>query len=123
MAGTKVTWLGLTHMPGLVVTCVPAGKHMRTIKALADLYNGVVTFVVRDYEELVGMLEHLLPWAGGSRSAMLGLFGPLKRAMHRGAFFMEYGTTDVAYRTHTHPYTRAPTHTQSAFFMEYGTTD
>ena len=84
MAGTKVTWLGLTHMPGLAITCVPAGKHMRTLKALADLYNAVVTFVVRDYEELLGMLEHLLPWAGGSRSAMLGLYGPLKRAMHRG---------------------------------------
>ena len=77
--GAKSSWLGLSHISALGITVVPTAKLLRTLRALDDLTSNVEV-PVREYESLLGMLEHLLVWANGQRSAMFGLYGPLKRA-------------------------------------------
>ena len=77
--GTRASWLGFTHLPNLGALIVPIDKMMRTLVTLRTVVSGVA-LTVREYESLVGLLEHILGWANGQRSAMSGLHAPLTRA-------------------------------------------
>ena len=81
--GTRAQWLGFAHLPNLGAMVVPMGKLMRTLVTLRIVISGVA-LTVREYESLMGLLEHLLVWANGQRSAMFGLYAPLKRASAHG---------------------------------------
>jgi hypothetical protein len=70
--GARAKWLGLLHLPTMGVCVVPLDKLMRTLVSLDWLATGN-QLAVRDYESLLGMLEHLLAWANGQRSSMFGL--------------------------------------------------
>ena len=64
LAGTRATWLGLTHLSELGATVIGLDKHVWTLSALEELVGGQRP-PVREYESLLGMLEHLLAWASG----------------------------------------------------------
>ena len=81
--GTRAPWLGFTHLPNLGAMVVPTDKLMRTLVTLRIVISGVA-LTVREYESLMGLLEHLLVWANGQRSSMYGLYAPLKRASAHG---------------------------------------
>ena len=75
--GTYAPWLGFIHLPNLGALVVPMDKLIRTV------VSGVA-LTVREYESLMGLLEHLPVCANGQRSAMFGLYAPLKRATAHG---------------------------------------
>ena len=81
--GTRAPWLGFTHLPNLGAMVVPLDKLMRKLVTLRVVISGVA-LTVREYESLMGLLEHLLAWGNGQRSAMFGLYAPLKRASAHG---------------------------------------
>ena len=81
--GTCAPWLGFTHLPNLGAMVVPMDKLMRTLVTLCVVISGVA-LTIREYESLMGLLEHILVWANGQRSAMFGLYAPLKRASAHG---------------------------------------
>ena len=93
--GARAKWLGLLHLPTMGVCVVPLDKLMRTLVSLDWLATGN-QLAVRDYESLLGMLEHLLAWANGQRSSMFGLYAPLKRASPAGPATMVAVTEDSA---------------------------
>ena len=72
--GSSLRWLGLDlHLPlGLLV--VPPAKRLRACAVLSDIVEGTApTFDV--YRGLAGLLEHLLPFVGGDRTRMYGMYG------------------------------------------------
>ena len=66
--GTRAPWLGFTHLPNLGAMVVPTDKLMRTLVTLRVVISGVA-LTVREYESLMGLLEHLLVRANDQRSS------------------------------------------------------
>ena len=71
--GASVSWLGLDlHLPaGLLVA--PPDKRLRALDVLGAVCDGSPP-PFGAYRGLLGLLEHLLPFAGNDRVAMYGLY-------------------------------------------------
>ena len=76
--GVTADWLGLTQLASLGALAVPLHKHATAISEVRALISGE-RFTRERYHSIVGLLEHLLVYANGSRSAMTFLYYPLKR--------------------------------------------
>lgn len=72
LAGASVTWLGILHYPMLGAVAVPEDKRLRALQRLRRLDDGgKVTY--REYQELLGLLVHLMFFAGVDRDEMYGM--------------------------------------------------
>ena len=72
--GTRLTWLGFNfYLSSGIISAAPE-KVSRGRAMLESILDGaVVTF--DQYRRLLGLLEHLLPFVGGDRTHMYGLYG------------------------------------------------
>ena len=78
--GIAAVWLGLLQLTQLGALAIPLPKHSDAIMEVRALLRGDI-FQKDRYQSIVGLLEHLLVYANGDRSAMAFMHAPIK-ALH-----------------------------------------
>ena len=76
--GVAAEWLGLLQLAQLGALAVPLPKHAAALREVRALIAGD-SFSRERYHSIVGLLEHLLVYANGNRSAMSFLYYPIKQ--------------------------------------------
>ena len=81
--GANAEWLGLLQLAHLGALAIPLPKHSHALSEVRALL-GKQTFTRERYHSIIGLLEHLLVYANGDRSAMAFLHRPLKVLQKEG---------------------------------------
>ena len=79
-AGAAQIWIGIAWNPTLGYAYIPTEKLLRAITQLTAFADGTRACLPDEYRSLMGLLEHLLIFAGLRRNAMAGLYEPMSGA-------------------------------------------
>ena len=81
--GVAAVWLGLLQLSQLGALAIPLPKHSDAIAEGRALLRGEI-FQKDRYQSILGLLEHLLVYANGDRSAMAFMHAPIKALQNAG---------------------------------------
>lgn len=87
--GAAVTWGGIYHIPHLCLHIIPQDKVSRAAATLAQVVDRDPSLTYREYRSLMGLLEHLNPFANGLRDAFAGMY-----VIHQHADANNFGPTE-----------------------------